>query len=187
MGKYFQVKAESKEIPYKVIFKAFEKAYTEEIQEIVDEVAEKFYDKLMDNVYKQKFVRRQVKPYRKWKKLSPKYKKYKLKEDLDDRILLATHEYIDSIDVKYYGRGRKSWAKVFVPNRRHKASGLKLPVLAAIHEYGSATMKIPPRPLWRPTRLEINKYADKVCQRRMDKAYNKIKKSIGKMRRVSGR
>ncbi len=88
----------------------------------------------------------------KWKPLSSEYKSWKEKHGLDTRMLIATGFYRDHIIVKI---GERT-AFVGLPNIIHKPSGLPLPTLAFIHEYGTKrrTEKgerwIPARPLWRP-------------------------------------
>lgn len=85
-----------------------------------------------------------------WKPLTEAYASYKARAGLDPRTLIATGFYRDHI-----GWGvthGKIWFGV--PNVTHEPSGLPLPVLARIHEFGTAT--IPARPLWRPL---LSKYA----------------------------
>jgi hypothetical protein len=81
----------------------------------------------------------------KWKPLNPDYLDEKIREGLDQRILIATKDYMDY--------GIKSWVKdgyVFVgpTDAIHETSGLTYKKLAQIHEWG--TWCIPSRPLWRP-------------------------------------
>lgn len=82
-----------------------------------------------------------------WKPLSAAYKKRKEKKGLDTRILLATHEYRDSI---FYKENKDGSVVVGVPNKIHQDSGLHFNMLARIHEFGSKKVGIPARPLWRP-------------------------------------
>lgn len=86
----------------------------------------------------------------KWQPLSERYARYKERKGLDPRKLIATGFYREHI-----GWGvshNKIWFGV--PNIEHEPSGLPLPVLARIHEFGTAT--VPARPLWRPL---LSKYA----------------------------
>jgi len=79
-----------------------------------------------------------------WQPLKPYYVRAKQRKELDERIYIATGEYVED--------GVGWWERndfVFVgplPGTHH--SGLSYKHLAAIHEYGTWT--IPARPLWRP-------------------------------------
>lgn len=82
----------------------------------------------------------------KWKPLKPKYKESKLKKGLSGKILIATGEYYNAIEYKI----TPTEIYVGLPNAVHQESGLPYNILARIHEFGSVTRNIPPRPLWRP-------------------------------------
>lgn len=91
-----------------------------------------------------------------WKPLSEKYLKWKKSQGLDERILVATEEYKNSIS---WGEvGNKVWAGIS-PGAEHESSGLPMSILARIHEFGTKT--IPARPLWRPL---LSKYTRKSPQ-----------------------
>jgi hypothetical protein len=116
-----------------------------------------------------------------WVPLTERYADYKMDHGLDDRILIATGFYRDHI-----GWGvthNKIWFGV--PNITHEPSGLPLPVLARIHEFGTAT--IPARPLWRPL---LSKYAReapnfaKRYKKEVKKAADKAKSSLFKARKA---
>lgn len=81
-----------------------------------------------------------------WAPLNPEYKRRKEKKGLSGKILIATGDYYNAI--KYEITSDAVW--VGVPNKIHKPSGLNYNILARVHEFGSETMKIPARPLWRP-------------------------------------
>ncbi len=81
----------------------------------------------------------------KWQALDPDYLKWKQEQGLDERILIATRDYIDK------GIGQwESKRRIFVGPLPgiHQPSGLSYIILARIHEFG--TWSIPARPLWRP-------------------------------------
>lgn len=80
-----------------------------------------------------------------WADLSPEYEQYKESHGLDERILMATREYVN--------QGIGWWEKdnrVFVGPRRGVHSGAQVPYqqLARWLEFG--TWSMPARPLWRP-------------------------------------
>lgn len=81
-----------------------------------------------------------------WKPLKDYYKRWKIKEGLDERILIATGFYRDNIKWWVDRAGNIHFG--VRPKVIHKPSGMPLWQLARIHEYG--TRRIPSRPLWRP-------------------------------------
>lgn len=83
-----------------------------------------------------------------WKELTPRYLRWKEKQGLDLRMLIATKEYLNKIGAWKDSLGR--WFAGVRPNAIHIASGLPLWLLARIHEFGSRKMHIPMRQLWRP-------------------------------------
>lgn len=80
-----------------------------------------------------------------WKPLKEKYRDKKVAKGLDERILMATKEYVN----KGIGHFEKD-GYIFVGPKSgtHKPSGLSYNALSRIHEFG--TWSIPARPLWRP-------------------------------------
>ena len=79
-----------------------------------------------------------------WKPLKEAYKQWKISKGLDERILIATGLYRDSI--KWWTRqGRVHFG---VPKTKKTAEGFPLWALARVHEFGTRT--VPARPLWRP-------------------------------------
>jgi hypothetical protein len=93
-----------------------------------------------------------------WIPLTEKYKRYKKRNNLDPRILIATGEYIRNISVAIHMDGT---VEIGVKDKKHTASGISLKLLARILEYGSQKAKIPPRPHWRPT---ISKFRSRIKQ-----------------------
>lgn len=121
----------------------------------------------------------------KWKPLQADYKEAKLRNGLDGRMLVSTGTYEKSIRVWDFGGGYK----VGVPNILHKPSGLMLPHLAKIHEFGvliqkadGGFFKIPARPLWRPALSWWVRRENKVNEKIMLTNLNKhIKKGLEKI------
>lgn len=95
--------------------------------------------------------------------LNPAYRRWKQRVGLDDRILIATGEYVDSISWFVDRRIRGVTGEEFVtyrvglPNRRH-SSGIDLGFLMRILEHGTRT-GIPARPhfapIWRQFRADL--------------------------------
>jgi len=81
----------------------------------------------------------------KWAPLNEKYLEHKKKKGLDERILMATGDYVDKGIGKWEKDGRLFVGPV--PGI-HKPSGLPYQLIARYFEYG--TWKMPARPLWRP-------------------------------------
>lgn len=111
-------------------------------------------------------------------KLSPVYAKYKRDKGLDHRILIATGDYVNSIQampVLARSLGARvdqddivTW-RVGLPDRKHKDSDLTLNALGNILEFGSRK-GMPPRPHWRPVwaifvRDQRKKIAAKIATR----------------------
>lgn len=84
-----------------------------------------------------------------WIPLSTKYLRYKERHNLDTRILIATSFYRDNIT--WYVKGGTVYFGV--KDIVHEPSGMPLPILARIHEFGTST--VPARPLWHPV---LNKH-----------------------------
>lgn len=83
-----------------------------------------------------------------WPVLKERYREWKLRNELDERMLIATGDYIDSIGIQQIKRGKGVQIRVGVPNKTIEDTDLKYDQLARIHEYGTET--IPARPHWRP-------------------------------------
>ena len=79
-----------------------------------------------------------------WKPLKAYYKAWKIRQGLDERILIATGFYRDNIGW-WVSRGNVQFG---VRQSKKTTNGLPLWKLARIHEFGTRT--IPARPLWRP-------------------------------------
>lgn len=87
----------------------------------------------------------------KWVPLSERYLAWKKKKKLDQRILIATHEYVNSIQAIPKEKKGKTVAWSVGPGHPdtiHKPSKMRLHDLARLLEYG--TRRMPARPHWRP-------------------------------------
>ena len=94
--------------------------------------------------------------------LSRRHVRYKHREGQDGRILLATGDYVDGIEV-FRGNQRVGGVYYMVrpANRTHEPSGLTLKQLARLMELGSARRKIPARPHWGPTTRDVLRRFDR--------------------------
>lgn len=115
-------------------------------------LAKRYRLDLRNNIFNQKF---------KLTPLNPRYKKRKIAQGLDPRILLRTHDYVKNIKAKKISRW--GW-EIGVPQKKHY-SGLRYVDLAKTLEFGSIKRHIPPRPVWGLTMVKmfpkINSYMNK--------------------------
>lgn len=85
-----------------------------------------------------------------WPPLSPNYAAWKEANDLDPRMLIATHEYINSIKATMTDYGVEVGLD---PSKTH-AGGIPMRLLGRWLEYGTMNLdgswRMPPRPHWRP-------------------------------------
>lgn len=88
--------------------------------------------------------------------LSKRHRQYKARHGQDGRILVATGDYVEGIEVF---RGEQVGGGVYYmvrpAARTHEPSGLRLTTIARILELGSARHKIPARPHWSPTVRDV--------------------------------
>lgn len=88
--------------------------------------------------------------------LSRAYLLWKIRNGLDERTMIATAHYVDTIQVMRRKTIRGVLYRIgFPPNARARdKDGNILPItlafLAKLHEYGSMDARIPARPHWRP-------------------------------------
>lgn len=122
--------------------------------------------------------------------LSAAYLRYKQRAGLDERILIATHEYLDHIQVQETDNG----VGVGVTEGNHSGSNLEYDLLADYLEYGTGTRRrsgreadndpggtgMPPRPHWRPM---VQRWEAKVEQLRPDIENRMNEAMIEEMRR----
>jgi hypothetical protein len=93
-------------------------------------------------------------PYR-HRALTQKWVQRKARDSQDGRKLIATGDYAQGIEVF---KGKQASGVYFIvrpADRKHVPSGLRLPMLARVHEFGSAKHKIPPRPHWGPAVRDV--------------------------------
>lgn len=150
----------------------------------VKEAAEEYRKLLLSTLESQRYAAR-------WPPLNPAYLEWKKRNKRDPRMLIATKEYMQSIEVRREeGTNSPELRKVFfivgLPDRIHRDSGMPVRKLARIHEFGAEIYDkkgrrhvIPPRPLWRPTQKEFKeKYAQEVLDRMKREIFNEITKLI---------
>lgn len=123
----------------------FEKSVIEMAREDTKGLATWMRDEVKSRVYNQTFDHAP---------LSKRYLAWKKKKGLDQRVLIATNDYIRLIDVVPTASSVKTketttWA-VGPPEGIHQPSGLRYKDLARILEFGSKKANVPPRPHWRP-------------------------------------
>jgi len=111
--------------------------------------------------------------------LTVEYLKKKVREGKDPRILLSTGDYVQGIQVKKRRVPPRQDRVVYVvgmANRPHRYSGIPLPKLARLHEYGASRYQvplfgdpdkkvditIPARPHWRPVMRTIRRVLQDV-------------------------
>lgn len=96
--------------------------------------------------------------------LSPAYARYKLRNGLDGRILLAMGDYVNSIEV-FRSETKEAGITYRVRNKpgRHY-SGLTYQQLGLVHEFGSSKAGIPARPHWRPVASLVLKRFRRLTQ-----------------------
>ncbi len=116
-------------------------------------MAERIAEHLKNGIFRQKWKSR-------WKRLSPKYLKWKKRKGLDTRILLAHHYYISSITVY---RSGGDWVVGVKPFQKHPATGVRMEKLARFLEFG--TSRMPPRPHWRPALEEVRRNSGRFLRR----------------------
>lgn len=110
-----------------------------------EKLARSYAHKVRTTIYRQSYA---------WKPLSERYLAYKKRKRLDQRILVATKTYVQSIQAQPLVRGNRIIKWRVGPgqmNEIHPPSGLRFKTLARILEFGSRRHNIPARPHWRPT------------------------------------
>lgn len=144
--------------------KNFFSAFNKDVQVLANQTSRKFAQDAVASV--KKAIRNQE---FNWKPLSPAYKKFKERKALDERIYVATKEYLNK-GIGWW----ESQGKVFAgpKNGIHKPSGLTYRQLSRIHEFGTWT--IPARPLWRPVLSKLlakRKMYRKEYQKGVERAF----------------
>ena len=119
--------------------------------------AHRVHHKLVDNVRKDRFN---------LPSNNPRYLRWKQAHGRSSKVLIATGEYIKSIEVRRIG---KNWWVGIPQGLMHTNSDLLMSDLAKILEFGSPAKGIPSRPLWALTRAaqekEYQAWAKKFAQK----------------------
>lgn len=84
-----------------------------------------------------------------WKPLDPKYLADKVRKGLSENILVATSDYFQAI--QSWVDKKTATAYAGVKKQVLNSEGEVIADIAAVHEFGSKSGKIPARPLWQPT------------------------------------
>lgn len=92
-----------------------------------------------------------------WKPLEPETIAQKIRKGYSENILVATSSYFQSITS--WSDGESAYAGV--KKTAKDTEGNVIADIAAIHEFGSKSGKIPARPLWKPTLDETMEWFDK--------------------------
>lgn len=92
-----------------------------------------------------------------WKPLEPATIAQKIRKGYSENILVATSSYFQSITS--WSDGERAYAGV--KKTAKDADGNVIADIAATHEFGSKSGKIPARPLWKPVFDETMEWFDK--------------------------
>jgi hypothetical protein len=159
--------------------KTLEKAALEAWNDVVDQDGRQIANMFKDDL--QKLVRAQSEP---WPPLSPRHLQRKQKLGLDQRMLIASGNYLKKIRALRSGIGR--WT-VEPPDTLMERTKLNprprftYRQLAAVLELGSMIKNIPPRPHWDPM---ADKYKGRVpeFERSLQKSFNRrLQRKLNKL------
>jgi hypothetical protein len=148
--------------PWRKLEKAIRAAVEDHAEKLVTDWAMEEKRAFIERIKKQKFASFKKKP------LSPKYLARKIAKGADRRTMIATGHYIRSIKLFRTRSGKRLLLRIgFPPNAKaHDLDGKRTTTPLAItiraNELGSAARNIPPRPHWRPFRLEMKARAKKL-------------------------
>lgn len=107
-----------------------------------------------------------------WKALDPKTISAKIRKGQSENILIATSDYFQAITSWHDKEG----AYAGVTKEVRNSDGDVIADIAALHEYGSESGKLPARPLWQPVYAEAMKWFS-TSDKRPNKIFEKkIKK-----------
>lgn len=120
-----------------------------ENEEFVERVTE-----ALAREYKKQLLRHIENQDLKWKELDPKYKEWKIKNGLSEKVWKATGTLKDNIVVLKTESG--TWFAGIDSTSKYE-DGTSIALVAMVHEYGSPSRGIPARPLFRPTRQKMLK------------------------------
>lgn len=124
-------------------------------EEIAQSNSEIYHKALIDNISGQKLS---------WKPLTPGYLAGKGILGLDTRVLIATGEYLNNIDVRKVKQGGdKIRYHVGVDPDATHSSGINMGFLALILEYGTSDGRIPARSHYGETWSQVRKQVRDNC------------------------
>lgn len=107
--------------------------------------------------------------------LNEDYRRWKAGHGYDDRILIQTSQYLDSM--RYWRLPNGDYMIGVRPSIHH--SGLPMDVLARIHEFGSAAAHIPARAHWRPMRAVMNqRYRTEFSHLFMQQILSRVRRGL---------
>lgn len=89
-----------------------------------------------------------------WKPLTSRYKAYKEKKKLSNKILISDSTYWQNITTFT----EKDKAYIGVKRDVKDKDGNQIANIAKVLEYGSVSRNIPARPLWSPVMMEMKKW-----------------------------
>lgn len=98
-----------------------------------------------------------------WAPLKPATLSEKIRKGYSENILVATSSYFQAI-TSWVDTDKMS-ATAGVKKTAQGKNGEQLADVAAVHEFGSQTAKIPARPLWQPTFEETMRWFEKSDSR----------------------
>lgn len=139
-----------------------------EAQEILREMANRFRNSLVAAIEAQSFF---------WMPLSEAYLAQKIEAGLDQRTLIATGEYVDSIYVEEQQGQGVITISVTLPDRAHEATGINLRLLSRYLEYG--TTRMPARPHWRPVMDRFLSDMDTRNDKLISEIVKRVRKKMG--------
>lgn len=93
--------------------------------------------------------------------LSQAYREAKQKKGLDARILIATRELLDSLQII---KQKDALVVGAPPGRKHSDSNLKLEELLKVIEYGSPSRNLPSRAILRQTKAALREELARVAK-----------------------
>lgn len=122
-----------------------------------------------------------------WPPLNPDYLAEKKELGLDERMLIATGDYLESIQVVETETrlgGVITFRAVAAPpaGEIHEPSGLEYDLLARVHEYGSAKARVPARPHWRPVVGRMKRAKDSLGQGARKATIEEMKRRMHRLR-----
>jgi hypothetical protein len=137
-------------------------------KEMAKDLSDKVYASVIRHIDKQDLP---------WRKLSERYKTFKINQGLSDKIYEATGEFKNNIVVRKED-ARDVYRIGAFSDIQHNPSGLSMSKLAAILEFGADVVGIPPRPLWRVAQAEMGAMARGETKKYVRQLAKKIVKEV---------